>query len=66
MELMHPENNIYYGTAYLYLIKKYHLNGITDHDSLNSLLIASYNAGSSAVLRHFGEQKKKPSGLSMP
>ncbi len=59
MELMHPENNIYYGTAYLYLIKKYHLNGITDHDSLNSLLIASYNAGSSAVLRHFGETKEK-------
>ncbi len=59
MELMHPENNIYYGTAYLYLIKKYHLNGITDNDSLNSLLIASYNAGSSAVLRHFGETKEK-------
>lgn len=59
LDLMHPENNIYYGTAYLYLIKRYHLNGITNHDSMNYLLIASYNAGSAAVLRHFGETKEK-------
>lgn len=58
-DLMHPENNIYYGTAYLYLIKRYHLNGVTNHDSLNYLLIASYNAGSAAVLRHFGETKEE-------
>lgn len=56
-DLMHPEQNIYYGTAYLYLLKKYHLSGITDHDSLNYVLIASYNAGSNAVLRHFGKTK---------
>lgn len=59
MDLMHPENNIYYGTAYLYLIKRYHLNGVTDHDTMNYLLIASYNAGSTAVLRHFGDTKEK-------
>lgn len=59
MDLMHPENNIYYGTAYLYLIKRYHLNGITDHEKMNYLLIASYNAGSAAVLRHFGSTKEQ-------
>lgn len=58
-DLMHPENNIYYGTAYLYLIKRYHLNGITDHEKMSYLLIASYNAGSTAVLRHFGATKEK-------
>lgn len=59
MDLMHPENNIYYGTAYLYLLKRYHLDGITNHDSLNYLLIASYNAGSGAILRHFGATKEQ-------
>ena len=59
IDLMHPESNIYYGTAYLYLLKRYHLNGIQNHDSLNSVLIASYNAGSSAVLRHFGKTKEE-------
>lgn len=59
MDLMHPENNIYYGTAYLYLLKRYHLNGIKDHDSLNYLLIASYNAGSGAILRHFGATREQ-------
>lgn len=59
IDLMHPENNIYYGTAYLYLLKRYHLNGIQNHDSLNSILIASYNAGSAAVLRHFGNTKEE-------
>lgn len=58
-DLMHPENNIYYGTAYLYLLKRYHLDGITNHDSLNYLLIASYNAGSGAILRHFGATKEQ-------
>lgn len=59
MDLMHPENNIYYGTAYLYLLKRYHLDGIKDHDSLNYLLIASYNAGSGAILRHYGATKEE-------
>lgn len=59
LDLMHPESNIYYGTAYLYLLKRYHLNGIKDHDSMNSVLIASYNAGSTAVLRHFGKTKEE-------
>lgn len=59
LDLMHPENNIYYGTAYLYILKRYHLDGIKDYDSMNYLLIASYNAGSTAILRHFGETKEK-------
>lgn len=59
MDLMHPENNIYYGTAYLYLIKRYHLGGINDHNSMNYILIASYNAGSGAILRHFGATKEE-------
>ncbi len=58
-DLMHPETNIYYGTAYLYLLKKYHLEGITDHENMNIILIASYNAGSGAVLRHFGKTREE-------
>ncbi len=57
-DLMHPETNIYYGTAYLYLLQRYHLAGIEDASIKNLLTIASYNAGSSAVLRHFDLNKE--------
>ena len=58
-DLMHPETNIFYGTAYLYLLKKYHLEGIEDHENMNIILIASYNAGTNAVLRHFGKTREE-------
>ena len=56
-ELMHPETNIRYGTAYLYLLRRYHLIGITDPKIKDILTIASYNAGSGAVLRHFARNR---------
>ena len=56
-ELMHPETNIRYGTAYLYLLRRYHLVGITDPKVKDILTIASYNAGSGAVLRHFSRNR---------
>jgi len=59
MELMHPETNIRYGTAYLYLLRRYHLVGIKDQKNKNILTIASYNAGSGAVLRHFARNRSK-------
>ncbi len=58
-DLMHPETNIFYGTAYLYLLKKFHLEGIQDHENMNIILIASYNAGTGAVLRHFGKTREE-------
>ncbi len=56
-ELMHPETNISYGTAYIYLLRRYHLVGIENSAVKNVLTIASYNAGSGAVLRHFGSTR---------
>lgn len=56
-DLIHPETNIRYGTAYLYLLRRYHLTGIYDQRSKDLITIASYNAGSGAVLRHFGATK---------
>lgn len=56
-ELIQPETNIRYGTAYLYLLRRYHLTGIYNTRSKDLITIASYNAGSGAVLRHFGTTK---------
>lgn len=58
-QLMNPEVNIRYGSAYLYLLKKYHLTGISDPKTKDLLIIASYNAGSGAVLRHFSKSRMK-------
>ncbi len=56
-ELMHPETNISYGTAYLYILKRFHLIGIHDSRVKDLLAIASYNAGSGSVLRHFDSNR---------
>lgn len=56
-ELMNPEINIRYGTTYLYLLKRYHLTGISDPKIKKLLAIASYNAGSGAILRHFAKNR---------
>lgn len=52
-ELLNPENNIRYGTAYLHLLNTRHLNGIANPISREYCMIASYNGGSGALLRYF-------------
>ncbi len=56
-ELLVPEFNIRYGTAYLHLLRTRHLNGIENPQSLEYCMVASYNGGSGAVLRFFGKSK---------
>lgn len=56
-ELLNPDNNIRYGVSYLYLLRTRHLEGIRDPRSLEYCVVASYNGGSGAVLRHFGRTR---------
>lgn len=53
--LLHPETNIRYGTAYFHLLMTRHLNSIEDPQSREYCAIASYNSGSSAMLKAFGK-----------
>ncbi len=58
-ELLNPDNNIRYGTSYLHLLRTRHLEGIRDPQSLEYCVIAAYNGGSGAVLRHFGRTREE-------
>lgn len=58
-ELLNPDNNIRYGTAYLHLLRTRHLEGVQDPRSLEYCVIAAYNGGSGAVLRHFGPSREE-------
>ena len=49
--LYEPENNIEMGVHYLYLLKKRYYTGVTDQDSQNLCVIASYNTGAGNVAR---------------
>lgn len=51
--LLHPETNIKYGTAYMYLLKTRHLNSIVDPESREYCAIAAYNIGTGGMLRTF-------------
>lgn len=51
--LLHPETNIQYGTAYMYLLKTRHLNNIVDPESREYCAIAAYNIGTGGMLRTF-------------
>lgn len=57
-ELLNPDNNIRYGISYLHLLRTRHLDGIRDPQSLEYCVIAAYNGGSGAVLRHFGRTRE--------
>ncbi|MEG2139327.1 MAG: transglycosylase SLT domain-containing protein [Bilophila sp.] len=52
--LLHPETNIKYGTAYLYLLQTRHLNDIDDPKSREYCAIAAYNIGAGGMLKTFG------------
>lgn len=58
-ELLNPDNNIRYGTSYLHLLRTRHLEGVNDPQSLEYCVIAAYNGGSGAVLRHFGRTREE-------
>lgn len=58
-ELLNPDNNIRYGISYLHLLRTRHLEGIRDPKSLEYCVIAAYNGGSGAVLRHFGRTREE-------
>ncbi|RAX56722.1 hypothetical protein CCZ01_08735 [Helicobacter monodelphidis] len=56
--LYKPETNIHYGTAYLQVLSKRYLNGITNAQSLEYCIITAYNAGAGAVLDTFHKNRK--------
>ena len=49
--LYEPENNIEMGVHYLYLLKKRYYTGVTNPDSRDLCVIASYNTGAGNVAR---------------
>ena len=49
--LYEPENNIEMGVHYLYLLKKRYYTGVTNEDSRDLCVIASYNTGAGNVAR---------------
>ena len=49
--LYEPENNIEMGVHYLYLLKKRYFKDVTDKDSQNLCVIASYNTGAGNLSR---------------
>ena len=53
-ELLNPTVNIQYGTTYLHLLLTRHLNAIANPLSREYCAIASYNIGSSSMLKVFG------------
>lgn len=57
--LFNPENNIRYGATYLHLLDRYHFGGVTNSDSRLLCVIAGYNGGPNAVLRHFNSDRQK-------
>ena len=55
--LLHPETNIKYGTAYMYLLQNRHLSAIADPQSREYCAIAAYNIGTGGMLRTFGKSR---------
>ncbi|CDG21189.1 lytic murein endotransglycosylase E, membrane-bound (fragment) [Xenorhabdus poinarii G6] len=52
-ELKDPATNIDLGTAYISILKKYHLDGITNPETLYYATIVAYVNGAGALLRMF-------------
>ena len=58
-DLLNPEDNIRYGTAYLHLLQDRYLGEIKDPVSREYCVIAAYNAGAGAVLRTFDPDRDR-------
>lgn len=59
VDLLDPESNIKYGTAYLYLLLNRHLADIRHPYSRELCAIAAYNGGPNRVLRVFDADRDK-------
>jgi soluble lytic murein transglycosylase-like protein len=57
--LFTPEQNIRYGTAYLYLLHNRYFNEVSNHISRELCIIAAYNGGPGAVMRSFGRTREQ-------
>lgn len=60
--LFDPENNIDAGTAYLAILQKSYLSGISDPTSRRYAVITAYNGGAGSVLRIFSSDKNTAFG----
>ncbi|PKH25021.1 membrane-bound lytic murein transglycosylase MltC [Enterobacterales bacterium CwR94] len=60
--LLDPANNIDAGTAYLSILQKSYLNGITNNTSRRYAVITAYNGGAGSVLRVFSSDKSRAFG----
>lgn len=58
-ELMDPERNIRYGTAYLHLLLTRHFSGVRNPQTREILAISAYNVGPYAALRVFDAERDK-------
>lgn len=58
-DLLNPEDNIRYGTAYLHLLQDRYLGQIKDPVSREYCVIAAYNAGAGTVLRTFDPDRNR-------
>ncbi|WP_340608789.1 transglycosylase SLT domain-containing protein [Xenorhabdus bharatensis] len=57
-ELKDPETNIDLGTAYISILKKQHLSGIINPETLYYATIVAYVNGAGALLRTFDSDRK--------
>jgi len=55
--LKNPENNILYGTTYLYLLKTKHFHKVNKENSKKYCMIAAYNTGPGNLLRTFASDR---------
>ncbi|MGJ0638401.1 transglycosylase SLT domain-containing protein [Xenorhabdus bovienii] len=56
-ELKDPETNIDLGTAYISILKKQHLEGITNPETMYYAMIVAYVNGAGALLRTFDSNR---------
>lgn len=56
--LFNPENNIRYGATYLHILDRYYFVGVHNSASRQLCVIAGYNGGPNAVLRHFHHNRE--------
>lgn len=57
--LLDPENNILFGTTYLYLLETKYLKRIKNNVSRSYCMIAAYNTGPTNLLNSFHKDKEK-------
>lgn len=56
--LFNPETNIRYGAVYLHLLDRYYFAGVENQTARLFCVIAAYNGGPNAVMRHFSPNRQ--------